>query len=44
MSIKGTFSVDKIKAGRAQAGAEGLVQYQLLDSSKAEVTFDQIVC
>ena len=44
MSIKGIFSGNKIKTGKAHAGAEGLVQYQLVDSTRAEISFESLQC
>lgn len=44
MSIKAEFSPQKIKSNRAKAGDKGLIQYQLLDSTKAEMTFSSVVC
>lgn len=44
MSIKAAFSTNKIKPGRAKPGDRGLIQYQLLDSTKAELTFSTLVC
>ena len=44
MTVKAAFSSSKIKAGRAKPGDKGLLQYQLLDSSKAELTFSTLVC
>jgi hypothetical protein len=44
MSIKAVFSPQKIKGARAKAGDKGLIQYQLLDSTRAEMTFSSVVC
>ena len=44
MTVKAVFSTDKIKPGRAKPGDKGLIQYQLLDSTKAELTFTTLVC
>jgi hypothetical protein len=44
MTIKAAFSPNKIKPGRAKPGDKGLIQYQLLDSTKAELTFSTLVC
>lgn len=44
MTIKAAFSTNKIKAGRARPGDKGNIQYQLLDSTKAELTFSTLVC
>lgn len=44
MAIRATFSHDKIKVERAKPGDKGLIQYQLLDSTKAELTFTPLVC
>ena len=44
MSIKGIFSPNKTKEGKTQAGGKGLIQYQLIDSTRAELTFESIQC
>jgi hypothetical protein len=44
MSIKATFSPSKIQASKSKPGDKGLIQYQLLDSTKAELTFTSLVC
>jgi hypothetical protein len=44
MTIKATFSTSKITLGRAKAGDKGVMQYQLLDSTKAQLTFTSLVC
>ena len=44
MSIKGVFSNTKIKTAKKQAGGQGLVQYQLIDSTRAEISFEPIRC
>lgn len=44
MTIKAAFSSNKLKAGRARPGDKGNLQYQLLDSTKAEITFSTLVC
>lgn len=44
MSVKATFSPSKIQASKSKAGDKGLIQYQLLDSTKAELTFTSLVC
>jgi hypothetical protein len=44
MTIKATFSPGKISATRPKPGEKGLVKYQLLDSTKAELTFTSLVC
>lgn len=44
MSIKATFSANKIQSTRSKPGDKGLIQYQLLDSTKAELTFTSLVC
>jgi hypothetical protein len=44
MAIKATFSSSKIQPGRSKPGDKGTIQYQLLDSTKAELTFTSLVC
>lgn len=44
MSIKAIFSPNKIKSSKSKPGDKGLIQYQLLDSTKAELTFTSLVC
>lgn len=44
MSVKAVFSTQKLKLNRAKPGDKGLIQYQLLDSTKAELTFTNLVC
>jgi len=44
MSIKATFSSSKIQSTKSKPGDKGLIQYQLLDSTKAELTFTSLVC
>jgi hypothetical protein len=44
MSIKAAFSQQKIKGSKAKPGDKGLIQYQLLDSTKAELTFSTVLC
>ena len=44
MSLKATFSPNKIVPNRSKPGDKGLIQYQLLDSTKAELTFSALVC
>jgi hypothetical protein len=44
MSVKATFSPNKIQASKSKPGDKGLIQYQLLDSTKAELTFTTLVC
>ena len=44
MTIKAAFSSNKLKSGRARPGDKGNLQYQLLDSTKAEITFSTLVC
>jgi len=44
MSIKAVFSQQKMKSSRTKPGEKGLIQYQLLDSTKAELTFSTVVC
>ena len=44
MTIKATFSPNKITPSKSKPGDKGLVQYQLLDSTKAELTFTTLVC
>jgi hypothetical protein len=44
MSVKTVFSNSKIQPGKSKPGDKGLIQYQLLDSTKAELTFTSLVC
>jgi hypothetical protein len=44
MAIKASFSSSKIQPGRSKPGDKGAIQYQLLDSTKAELTFTSLVC
>ena len=44
MSVKAIFSHEKIKINRAKPGDKGIIQYQLLDSTKAELTLTNLVC
>lgn len=44
MSIKGIFSASKMKVGGAKPGDKGLLQYQLLSSTKAEISFEDVAC
>lgn len=44
MSVKAVFSNSKITPSKAKPGDKGLIQYQLLDSTKAELTFTTLVC
>jgi hypothetical protein len=44
MSVKAVFSPNKIQPSKSKPGDKGLIQYQLLDSTKAELTFTSLVC
>lgn len=44
MSVKAIFSANKIVSNKSKPGDKGLIQYQLLDSTKAELTFTTLVC
>ena len=44
MSIKAAFSQQKMKSSKAKPGDKGLIQYQLLDSAKAELTLSNVQC
>lgn len=44
VSVKAIFSPTKLKVERPQPGNQGILQYQLLASNKAEISFDTLVC
>ncbi len=44
MSIKAEYSPDKIKSAIIKAGNKGVLEYQLLDSATAELTFTEVSC
>lgn len=44
ISVKAIFSPNKITPRKSKPGDKGLIQYQLLDSTKAELTFTSLVC
>ena len=44
MTIKASFSPTKTDYTPARAGDKGVIEYQLLDSTKAELTFTAVVC
>lgn len=43
-SIKIHYNDTKIKSERAKAGKNGVLQYKIVDSDKAEISFNAIVC
>jgi hypothetical protein len=44
MTVKALFNPNKINPSRAKPGDKGLIKYQLLDSTKAELTLTGLVC
>ncbi len=44
MSIKVEYSPQKIKSASTKAGNRGVLEYQLLDSATAEITFTEVTC
>ena len=44
MTVKASFSATKTEYTPAKAGNKGAIEYQLLDSIKAELSFSAVVC
>ena len=44
MTVKATFSPNKFNTTKPKPGDNGVIKYQLLDSTKAELTFTSLVC
>ena len=44
MAIKAEYSAEKMKGSIAKPGNKGILEYQLLDSSTAELTFTEVSC
>ncbi len=44
LTVKASFSPTKIVQSKAKAGNKGNIEYQLLDSTKAEITYSGVVC
>ena len=44
MTVKASFSTTKTEYTPAKAGDKGIIEYQLLDSTKSELTISAVVC
>lgn len=44
LTVRVDYSTEKVKKDIVKAGGKGLLQYQLIDSKTAEVSFSGVVC
>lgn len=44
MAIRAEYSAEKIKGSAEKPGNKGILEYQLLDSNTAELTFSEVTC